>query len=556
MVKLRDYQADAVDKLLAGLSQRSNQMYTLPTGGGKTVVGVEVGANWLKCNASSKVVWLTHRIELVHQSEGILRARGIPAERMLVTSPLKMLNAMARGEVAYGGADLLIIDEAHHATARTWAAVIHAFPGAVLGLTATPWRLSIREGFDHLYDGLIEGPTKADLIAEGSIVPTLLKRPPRAKQVIEGRGNNGRGDYSIADTMRQSRLVLVERGIDWLVKWNRLRGPLRTIGYCINVRHAEAVREYAVRRWGIRAATLHSKMPMSQRDTAMRGFASGELDLLLNVAVVTEGNDVPGANCVLMLRPTQSLALWLQMCGRASRPAEGKDAALVLDATTNAIRLGHPDDVHKWTLQARGDREWGDGSGAVRTCAECGTACASSVRVCPDCGFEFGVECERCGWSFGYMHDGMFVVPDLDVDTGACFRCMVSEQDSLFSGEVMNFREFQKAFRKKADGSRTLYDHEMNITYWCRADKYKQGAFVGGVFLSDRAARRYMRKGSYLLSERGVKALFGGGGVYARGKSRRDVQRRLFDAVYRPVARGLAQTLSGIEKGVEMPLFY
>ena len=259
MVDLRYYQSDATEEILRLLRQRRNVMYTLPTGGGKTIVGTEVAAMWLDRNSVSRVIWLTHRIELVQQSETILKRRGIPPHRMIVTSPLKMLNSLLKGEITYRRFDLLILDEAHHATARTWTAVILAFPGAVLGLTATPWRLSLNEGFDHLYDDLVVGPTKETLIGEGNIVPTLLKRPPRAKQVIEGVGSNGRGDYSVAEMMNQSKLVLVERGIDWLIKWNHIRGPLRTIGYCINIQHAESVCEYARERWNLNAATLEQR---------------------------------------------------------------------------------------------------------------------------------------------------------------------------------------------------------------------------------------------------------------------------------------------------------
>ena len=554
MVQLRHYQSDAVERIMASLRMRKRVMYTLPTGGGKTVIGTEVAARWIARNAVSRVIWLTHRIELERQSTAILKARGIPAHRMMVTSPLKMLNALERGEVRYGRFDLLLLDEAHHATARTWAAVITRFPGAVLGLSATPWRLSVQEGFDHLYDELILGPTKQDLIKEGNIVHTLLKRPPKARQVIEGRGSNGAGDYSTSDTMDQSRLVLVERGIDWLIKWNHLRGPLRTIAYCLNVQHAESVCDYARTRWNLRAATLHSQMPLDQRDAAFENFAEGNLDLLLNVAVVTEGNDVPGANCILMLRPTQSLALWLQMCGRASRPAPEKDAALVLDATTNALRLGHPDDTHEWSLKPRGSKKAGRSQMVARTCSECGTTCSSSVKECPDCGFRFGVDCPRCGWSFGFLHDGIFVVPNLDPDTGACFRCTVVEQDSLFGDNVLNFTAFRKSFRVNEDGKLTFYDHEMNITYWIGEDRFATEGYIGGVFLSDRAARRYMEPKAYRETNGSIKALFDGN-LYARGGTPREVQREMYDTVYRPITDGLKKTLHAIENGLDIPLF-
>ena len=366
-------------------------MYTLPTGGGKTIVGVVTVVRWLAAlPPETKAVWMAHREELEEQAAEDLEAAGLSTGAAMISSPIRLYNAIRSGRLRVGKNDILVVDEAHHAAAGTWARVILAWPGVVLGLTATPWRLSKAEGFDHLFRILIQGPTKRDLISRGRLVESVVKQP-RGRTLIEGRGTNAGGDYSIEETMKQSDIVLVERGIDWLIRWARVIGrKLRTIVYAINIQHAEALRAYAVTQ-GVRAAILTAKTPAAERRQVVADFRSGKLWVVINVAILTEGFNVKGADAVLLLRPTASLALFLQMCGRPNRESPGKEIALVLDATDNVQRLGHPDRDQNWSLAPRG--EGGGGPPPTRCCPECQTVQDPGRRYCSSCDTPFGVEC-------------------------------------------------------------------------------------------------------------------------------------------------------------------
>ena len=557
-ITLRDYQKHDVGEILSSLRARQNVMYALPPGGGKTVVATEVAARMILPNPRPNVFWLTHREILELQSERTLSARGIPQGRMNITSPMRFLNALARNEIRVTSEDLLILDEAQHATAPTWSAAINAFPGYILGLSGSPWRLELDLGFNHLYDKMIIGPQKSELIKRKQLTPSLMKRPQG--RLLRGIGGGAGREYSTSQTMNQSKSVLVERGIDWLVRWDKLRGPLRTIAYCINVPHAEAVREYAERQHGISAAVLHSKMPKSQRDKASDDFENERAQLLINVAILTEGYDVPGASCALLLRPTASLSLWLQMCGRPSRLADGKESALILETTTNPDRFGHPDDNHIWSLLPRGEHdpnENGGGSAVIRHCPECETQNSTATRQCSACGFVFGLDCPRCGWSAGYSHNGEFIIPNPDPGTGACYKCSIKAQDSLIGHTVFGFNDFRKLFRQ-SDAEKdkwTFYDNEMNISYWLGPDKYPSGrargrSFVGGVYLSDRVTSRYLSPGAFTHQQGSntLIALFNGRRI-ASGKNRREVQRQLFDNIYLPVAQNIKEAFDSIAQG-------
>ena len=190
-MELRDYQKDLLERAQNTLqdSQQARVMLQLPTGGGKTRIAGKLLTTWLK--DGRKAVWLTHRRELAAQTEGMLQEDHVSATKDIRWTPGTKAPAIPNGVVilmaqtvsrrttsadvwdSYDGYDLMIIDETHHATAKGWARAIRLWPGPVLGMTATPWRLSQREGFDHLFDELIFGPQVAALQSGG----WLCKRP-------------------------------------------------------------------------------------------------------------------------------------------------------------------------------------------------------------------------------------------------------------------------------------------------------------------------------------------------------------------------------------------
>ena len=311
---------------------------------------------------------------------------------------------------------------------------------------------------------MIYGPTKSELIRRKYLAPSLVKRPP-AEDLIIGRGSDGRGDYSTSRTLdRQAPGVLIEKAIDWLLFWeNAYQRRLKTLIYCLNINHALAVAAYA-RSVGIPTETLFAKTPRTERVAAVERYKTGQTNAIANVGILTEGFDAPDTDCVLCLRPTQSLSLWVQMAGRANRLSEGKTTGLILDGTTNTQRLGHPDTDFPWTLKARSERERdGAGESPMRRCPaqDCQTLNASGTKRCVECGEPFGLECPLCGWVFGTQtEDGVLEMPDLD-RLGRCERCSLTAQEKRFGRPIPKLAEFAAQFRSNKNDNLTYTDQNI-----------------------------------------------------------------------------------------------
>lgn len=419
---LRDYQASAVDRILSELSFGKRVMFQLPTGGGKTIVGAEVVKRYLEKDAGAGALVITHRKELERQTSESLAAYGIPIDRFETMSPVRVRNNWDKGELSLGrdGNDLLLVDEAHHAPASTWAAVIEGWRGSVLGLSATPWRMAGSEGFDKWFDILVSGPTPVELEDWGFLSPV---RTIISDELIEGSGDTVGGDFSAADTMRSNtRDVLMRRGVDWLCE-QRLADE-RTLAFCIGVDHARGVVAYARER-GIPSDVIlgQSDQSASARMLAFNRFVDGDLRLLAVVDVMTEGVDIPGASVCLMLRPTASLVVWLQAIGRVRRMQAGKEYAVLLDGAGNSYRHGLANAEREWTLAPRG--KGGSSELApppLMSCANCHAAVYASQRVCEFCGWPFGRECASAPWGCGQWRSWKDWVESVSVDRCA-FCC-------------------------------------------------------------------------------------------------------------------------------------
>ena len=550
MTPTKDYsfQQEDIRRLLVSLRVNRRVAYILPTGGGKTPVATGVALRWTQ-RWDSRVVWLAHREELQEQAEQTLLIADprLSDFSYIVTSPIKLRNALRTGRESFSRYDLLVVDEAHHATAKSWAQVILEWPGAVLGVTATLWRLSRKQGFDHLYNNMVVGPSKQALIGRNVLVPSLV-RQPRGHGLIRGRGSNSRGDYSTEATMAQSNVVLVERGIDWLVRWSRIEGrTLRTLIYCLNIPHVQAVYGY-IRSLGINAEILTADTPKSERVETIRRFRQNETPILINIAILSEGFDVPGVEAVLILRVTQSLALYLQIVGRANRADGQKQQALIFDATDNTTRFGHPDDDREWSLAARGTQN-GTSPSPTRCCHECQTVQDSSRRSCLNCGEPFGIECGRCGWASGRGDGSAFRLPEIDPETGECYRCSIIAQDRLFNDEVMTYAEFVNQFTENGKGNFTFHDTAMSARFWLKQNADGRGLVIGGGFCEDRVANRYMPAGSVEQSGDGAWRMVFDSNPHsvsrhrASGRSIQTVYKQLY-GVYRSAAESIEEALA------------
>ena len=300
----------------------------------------------------------------------------------------------ARADVwgRYDANDLMIVDEAHHATAEGWTRAMRQWPGAVLGMTATPWRLSRREGFDHLFAQLVCGPQVAALQSYGWLCVVRVMSPPEGELVLGG-SVDATGDYS------EPGIEEANRGRDiWtggaLRFWQRHGEGRQTVVYAVSVTHARNLAG-VFNDSGIPAGVLVADTPNVERSETIERFRTGLLTVLVNVAVATEGFDLPDAACILLTRPTMSLALYLQMVGRGLRPKPNSGDCIVLDLAGNSLVHGLPDSEREWSLLARGELPLGD-MPLVR-CEHCEALSAAAAHHCVNCGEPFGEDCGRCG---------------------------------------------------------------------------------------------------------------------------------------------------------------
>ena len=408
MIELRDYQKELLSRVQSELQpDKARVMMQLPTGGGKTVIAAHLLKNRLV--NGRKAVWLTHRKELVNQTRRMLSDAGIavyPGDGWATGTPAPMINGgviilmaqtvsrrIAKAGVwrNYAADDLMIIDEAHHATAKGWERAIRRFPGKAVGMTATPWRLSQKEGFDHLFKELVCGPDVPNL-QEFNFLCNAKVLIPTPEYRVQGGEIGSIGDYTEGGIERANQEHIMTAGV--LEFWRNHARDRQTIIYAVSVRHARNL-ESLLSSAGIPTAAMLGDTPQQMRDAMITQFGDGELRVLVNVAVATEGFDLPDASCVVIARPTQSLALYLQMVGRGLRPKSDGGDCLILDLAGNAITHGLPEQLRKWSLAPRGQPP--EGEAPVVWCEHCGVVSPAASHNCQSCGAPFGEDCQRCG---------------------------------------------------------------------------------------------------------------------------------------------------------------
>ncbi len=409
MARLRNYQQKLLERTVScSEPAKARVMLQLPTGGGKTHIAGALLQGRL--HNGCKAVWLTHRRELAEQTRRMLTEAGISAidltwplgeDAPFISNGVVILMAQTVGRRTnrmqiwgeYNSGDLLVIDEAHHATAAGWERAIGQWPGRVVGLTATPWRLSRVEGFSHLFKELLCGPQVGELQADGWLCRTRVL-VPRPEEVILGGVINSVGEYSeggIEQANRDRPDVMTAGALRY---WKLHANERQTIVYAVSQDHARNLADL-FNDAGIPARVMLGDTPAQERASVIEAFGNGTLRVLVNVAVATEGFDLPDASCVAITRPTKSLALYLQMVGRGMRPKANGEECLILDLAGNSENHGLPEDDRRWTLSAR-DNDVG-GKGPVVRCEKCDAVSPSASHMCVFCNYPFGKDCLRCG---------------------------------------------------------------------------------------------------------------------------------------------------------------
>lgn len=388
MIQLRPYQQTIVtDARQAFRDWKRSVLVQLATGGGKTVLG-----SFMVSGSSKRGLvcwWLVHRRELLSQASKTFHELGIDhgliaggrSSDATMRVQIGSIQTVARRLDRLPPPDLIVFDEAHHLGAAQWQRVYDAFPRAhVVGLTATPWRLD-GKGLGAWFEQMIEGPTVAELIEQGSLSAYRLFAPstPDVSSVTTAMGDFKSRD--LAAVMDKPTITG-----DAVSHYRQLCPGKRAVAFAVSVEHSRHVVEQ-FRAAGIPAAHVDGQMDHGERDRAVASFVAGETLILSNCELLGEGFDVPAIEAAILLRPTQSLSLHLQQIGRALRPSPGKSEAIILDHAGNCMRHGLPDDEREWTLADREKRRKRDKVEIpIRTCVKCFRVYRPAPK-CPGCGF-------------------------------------------------------------------------------------------------------------------------------------------------------------------------
>lgn len=303
-----------------------------------------------------------------------------PHAQVQLTTPFTMQNRLQD----YPKPSFVFEDECHRSVAKTWGNIREWLrpDGRGIGLTATPARLDgkpMGSRFDHM----VAGPTIKELIADGSLVPADVYSIDIEADWSQLK--RGGGDWTLAS----QEAVLNNKKItgNAIEHYQRLAAGTQLAGYCVSIKHAEAVARQFDQE-GIPAAALHSKMSKYELKSLLREFKQGSIRGLFSCDLITEGFNLPSLVTVMMLRKTDSLTLCMQAWGRALRSDKetGKTRAILLDHVGNIYRHGLPDADRTWTLEG----------GCTKTVEHRG-----SIRQCPKCfkWLELGEGC-TCGYEF------------------------------------------------------------------------------------------------------------------------------------------------------------
>ena len=360
-IQLFDYQEDMVKRVQEAFRHHDSVMVQMPTGTGKTYLLAALVGLFLK-----EEVWVVaHRRELVSQIKDTLERffSSLKSTSIKVTSIQWLSRHYGEMEEKPG---LIVIDEAHHALAETYAEVMNAYPKAKkLGLTATPYRLN-GKGFTDLFDTLLCSWSMEKFIAEGrlSLYDYYSIKPDSADQLLidslQKRGADG--DYQQKEL---NEVMDVKPSLERLCLTIKEYVPgKKGIVYAISIQHAEHIAEF-YRENGIKAVAISSQTPLAERQELIERFkssslssslnsTSGDIEVLVSVDLFSEGFDCPDVEFIQLARPTLSLAKYMQMVGRGLRVAEGKDYCVILDNVGLYKRFGLPSVDRDWQIMFEG----------------------------------------------------------------------------------------------------------------------------------------------------------------------------------------------------------
>ena len=359
-IKLYDYQEDMKGRIEGELRLHRSVMAQMPTGTGKTYLLTAVIDSFVSNNPMEKVWIVAHRRELVSQIDETVRKfhSYYASNTSSLLSSVKAMSIqwlMRHYDEIEEEPGMIVIDEAHHALAKTYKEMWERFPKAkFLGLTATPCRLN-GKGFTDLFDVLVQSWSVPEFISKGRLATydfVSIKSDGVTQRLIDSLQKRGAdGDYQNKEMdMLLNKKPSIERLYQSLEEFGKDR---KGIVYAINISHAQKITKL-YQEHGVKAIAIDSKTPATERQQDIEAFKKGDIQVLVNVDIFSEGFDCPDVEFVQLARPTLSLAKYLQMVGRGLRVAKGKKNCVIIDNVGLYRVFGLPSQVWNWNAMFEG----------------------------------------------------------------------------------------------------------------------------------------------------------------------------------------------------------
>jgi len=393
MYELREYQKAAIHETRKAISEgKRSIMIQSPTGSGKGVILSHIinSAN----DKGKTVLFLVHRSEILYQVSAYMDKYGIThgiikaGEEANYTHPVQLASFQTihrRMKFFEEKFDILVIDEAHHATANTYLEVIEAFrKHIILGFSATPTRKN-GMGLGNLFDKLIQVATIQYLVDNNFLAPVRYYAPVQLD--LSGVKLQA-GDYN----EKQLAPVMLKEGlINGIVEyWFKYGEGRKTVVFATGVAHSVAIKE-KFEAAGIVAEHLDGNTPHELRTDIISHFKKGDIQVIVNCQILTEGVDVPDIDCVILARPTKSLPMYMQMLGRGMRVFDGKTDMILLDHAGCVYEHGFVHEITEWELDETKqtenpkEKKRKEKNSKPITCPECSHVYTGQLK-CPQCG--------------------------------------------------------------------------------------------------------------------------------------------------------------------------
>lgn len=376
-LNLRPYQQNIYDRVRdCFASGKKRVLVVAPCGAGKSYL---FAAMTERASQKGRVLILCHRRELIKQHKYLFSELGILSDNIRIESVFTEVNHLGENSTP----SMIIVDEAHLSRAASWQTVINYYDTYTVGFSGTPCRLD-NKPLGDLYDVMVESVSVSWLIQNKYLSPYRYYAP----MTVDTENVTVRaGDYSIVEIDEIMRDRVIYGNV--IENYKRYADGMKTIVYCTSIKHAQEVAAVFSAN-GYSAASIDSTVESRERDEIMDKFRSGEITVLCNCGIISEGISIPDCSCCILLRPTESLALHTQQSMRCMRYRPDK-TAIIIDCVGNYVRHGLPDTDHEWSLTTPPKKR--------RVIDE---KCNFTIRVCQKCfrPFKTADTCPWCGAAY------------------------------------------------------------------------------------------------------------------------------------------------------------